>query len=92
MGERNNVNGPDPSSDEGSWPNRKRARFSTRESARPTTPPLRMALATEGEPRVALVTPVTVIPLPASRSTRVRALWQTLSRSISNRGAVMAAS
>ena len=50
MGERIRVRGTDRRS-------ARRARFSTRESPRPTAPPRSIAAATRGEPRTALVTP-----------------------------------
>ncbi len=60
-----------------------------RESPSPLTPARSNERAISGEPRVAFVTAVTEMPRSASRSTSVRALWWILSRSISNRGAVI---
>ena len=48
--------------------------FSTRESPSPVTPARSQALAISGEPKVALVTPVTEIPFSRRRVTNVRAL------------------
>ena len=60
-----------------------------RESPSPLAPPRSIAAATPGEPSAALVTPVTRTPRAASRSTSVRVLVSTASRSISRRGALI---
>jgi len=84
IGERTRISGavtPAP---------RSRSMFSMRESPSERTPARSMAPATSGDPSVALVMPVTEIPRGDSRSTRVRALWWSLRRSISSRGAFIA--
>ena len=63
--------------------------FSMRASPIEVTPALSIVLAISGRPRTALVTPVTLIPRTARRSTSVLALWWIRSSRISNLGAVM---
>ncbi len=65
---------------------RKRRMFSKRDSAMPATPPRSMARATCGMPQVPLVTPNTLMPESAQRSTMVRALRSMRPRSMATCG------